>query len=288
MKQRYIIVILAVIIIASITTFIISTNDKTDNKSELILQINEKGEFVNNVENTFDTSMIFKDLPQKPPLFDLITRNFLDNQIKDLTLIDESVWKNPEFYPTWERSGIVTYTNHKYDRWGVHGYGFYPSEQSWNVQNMQEGDELVFYSWFHTSWGVETWQGLQLIPLYNNEYFDVQLKPNLFMIGPTYPKFDKEWVKMIEFKVIAKKSVPVGTYTVKVEITQPTIEQADEWSWKLLDEYTEGKLHNEIERCKTNSNVKNCEYLVEQRQAKYVQGGEFVPSNLFLSTIHAS
>jgi len=263
-------VVLAVILTAGISFFYYS-----DHKKDIIDTQNDK------MDSMYGD--IFVNLPEKDDQvrFDLIKRNFYTSQISDFSLVDENVWRRPEFYPTWERSGIITFTDHDFSRWGIHGYGFFPSEESWNIANMDSGDEFKFQSWFHTSWGVETWQGIQLVPIYDKELFDVSIEPNLFIIGPTYPQFDIEWTKLIQFKVTAKEPIPPGDYIFSVAVSAPSKEQENEWSWELLDQYTDGKLHDDIERCKSESTESNCDDLILQRQVRYVQGGMFTPSQLF-------
>ena len=119
-------------------------------------------------------------LPLKHERFDLIKRNFYDSQISDFTSLGESMWKRPEFYPTWERSGIQNYEEHDYTRWTVYGYGFFPGVQSWTARNMTTGDNITYYSYLHSSWGVETWQGMKLVSIHDESLFDVTITPNEF------------------------------------------------------------------------------------------------------------
>ena len=231
-------------------------------------------------------NQIYDNLPDKPANYDLVKRNFYDSQISDYSLISSEIFKQPDFYPTWERSGIPTYTNHDYDRWGVHGYGFFPGEQSLNIINMSKGDTLEIYTWFHTSWGVETWQGVQLEPVYNQDLFSVQITPNSFVLGPTFPSFDSEWTHLIKFTIEAKTHIQSGTYPISVMIKPPSKEFEDAWSWDILDKFTEGKLHTDIEKCKAGSELTTCETLINLRQTKYVQGGMFTPSSLFKATLN--
>jgi hypothetical protein len=227
-------------------------------------------------------------LPTAHPTFELIKRNFYDSQIDDFNNIDLTIWKRPEFYPTWERSGIPTFTDHDYSRWGVHGYGFFPSVESWNAHGMMEGDSITFYVFLHTAWGVETWQGMKLIPVHNNTLFDVKVTPDEFYLEPTFPVFYPEWTKKIEFTVTAKQEIPIGTHPISVDVSVPDDTKTEVWSWEILDKYTEQKYHSAIESCKENADSKMCDDLIKLRQNKYVKGNMFTPSNGFVSYIVVS
>ncbi len=69
---------------------------------------------------------VFTDLPNYPDNFAVIKRDFYTSQISDYQRIGEQYWKQPEWYPTWERNGLGWFNDHDYSRWGGHGYGFMP------------------------------------------------------------------------------------------------------------------------------------------------------------------
>ena len=225
---------------------------------------------------------VFKELPAYPANFTILKRDIYDGQIKDLNRISDSVYKQPELYPTWESNGQKWFTEHDYSRWGVHGYGFFPGELSYTVSNMTEGDTVNVYSFLHASWGIETWQGLKLIPEYDNDYFDVSITPNELMLEPTFPKFYQNWSQKVNMLITAKQAVPAGTYTFSIQFTKPSNANSDKWNWEALDKYTEGKNHNEIQKCiDSKINSGQCNSLIELRQNKYVSGDTFAPSKQF-------
>lgn len=236
--------------------------------------------------SVLDQSMV--KIPDKPHNYALIKRNFYDGQIDNFNNLDVSVWKQPDFYPTWEQSGVSKYIDHDYTRWGVHGYGFFPSEQTWSVTNMQEGNVMKFNTFLHTSWGVETWQGMKLIPINNNSLFDVTITPDEFYLEPTFPIFSSEWTKIIEFEVTAKDTIPVGSYEISCLVVPPNESRTEEWSWEVLDKFTNETYHAEIERCKQNPKMDSCDELIQLRQNKYVSGEMFTPSRVFTCTIEVS
>lgn len=233
---------------------------------------------------TYDSisAEVFKDLPPYPSNFIIIKRDVYAGQITDLNHISENVYKQPEFYPTWESSGLQWFRNHDYSRWGVHGYGFFPGEISYTAQNMTASDAIDIYSFLHTSWGIETWQGVKLIPVYDDNYFDVSILPEDILLDPTFPNFYSNWSQVINMKITAKRPVPTGTYVFSIRFSSPSNELSNLWTWQALDRYTDGKQHNEIQKCiDSNIESKQCTELIELRQNKYVSGAEFEPSKQF-------
>lgn len=236
-------------------------------------------------EQTSSIDIATEKLTPTPPTFELVKRNFYDSQIDNFNNIDPAIWKRPEFYPTWERSGIPSFKNHDYSRWGVHGYGFFPSVESWTVHNMSSGNTLTYHVFLHTAWGVETWQGMKLIPICNDTLFNVEITPNEFYLEPTFPTFYPEWTKKIKFTVTAMEKIPPGTYSIRVDVGVPNDAKTEAWSWEILDKYTDKKYHTAIESCKQNADSDMCEELIKLRQNKYVKGSMFTPGDSFVSYI---
>lgn len=229
---------------------------------------------------------VFSDLPAIPANFTMIKRDLYGNQIKDLSKISDSVYKQPEFYPTWERNGRSWFTEHDYSRWGVHGWGIFPSEISYSISNMSAGDTMEIYSFLHTSWGIETWQGLKIIPKYNTTYFNVQTVPEEILLEPTFPKFYYNWTQRLSLNITAKQKIPAGTYSFSFNVISPSDKKNEEWVWDVLDKYTNSLYHSEIQECKKQAQVsEKCSSLLELRQQKYIAGGMFAPSNQFTATI---
>ncbi len=230
---------------------------------------------------------VFADLPGFPENFKIIRRDFYDGNLRDYTKIGENYWKQPEWYPSFEQTGLNWFNSHDYQRWGVHGYGFFPGKLSFTVVNMSKGDVLTANSVLHTSWGIETWQGMHLIPVYNKQLFDVELSPDLLLLEPTFPKFYSNWTQLVKYKIVAKERILPGTYNFSLSITPPPSEKGDNWTWYTLDQVTGRQYHDQIENCK-KQNVAGCDNLIELRQGKYIEGGQYQTDNLFNIDISVS
>ncbi len=280
MKIAYIIILISVIAIAVAGIFY-STINPDNVRAELPLD--------RPTYNDVDNNIVFNELPEFPSNFDIIKRDVYDGQITDLNKVSESIYKQPEFYPTWERNGLSWFIDHDYTRWGVHGYEFYPGEISYNVVNMTVGDEINIYSFLHTSWGIETWQGLRLVPEYNSNYFEVSITPDEVLLEPTFPKFYNNWSQKTTLNIIATQPVPTGIYTFSVKFDAPSSKTSNVWLWQTIDKYTENKFHNEIQKCMDSiSYPEKCDTWTESRQNKYISsGGAFAPSNQYTVIINA-
>jgi len=171
---------------------------------------------------------IFENLPPFPKDFSVI-----DKQVESLNFdninITENYYKQPEFYPTWESSGVGGFKSPPQGRIGILGMGAYPADRAINMNRSGEATVVVF---FHSSWLVQTYQGMTLTVINPNpEYFDVNLDKNELLIGPNYPRFDKDWTQKVVIK-IRSKSVPAGNYLIGVNPTSPSRGKSIEWSQK--------------------------------------------------------
>ena len=281
MNKKYLFISIPVIVLL-ITGLLIFNNE--DKNKALAIQTN-----ITNVSVNISISNVLEDIPVAHENFTLIRRNFYDNQIRDLTKLSKNVYKRPEFYPTWESNGIRWYINHDFSRFGVHGYGTFPSEIHYTIANMSKEDSMEIYTFFHTSWGVETWQGVKLNPIYNQTLFDVEITPNTILLEPTFPKVYYNWTDLIKINVKAKQQIPVGNYAFSFYISSPSETQNEEWSWYVLDKYTNNRYHDEINECKKQESIKSrCDEIITLIQNKYVAGGQFSPSNLFTAIVEVT
>lgn len=217
---------------------------------------------------------IYRELPKMPEDLFLIVREVTDGQYPDMCDITEEYYKRPEFYPRWEQHKKTFYDNHDYSVWGVYGYGAYPADISYALANVKKGDTIEFCTFFKTAWSIETYQGIELVPI-EDEYWDVSLNPSIFMAMPTFPVFNKEWSKKIELKLTAKKDIPPNTYQLGFAVTSPSQSIEKEFKRQLLDmpikqEYLKlCKLHLDDSKLLDEN---RCQELFEGRTNNYVNG----------------
>jgi len=277
--KRWHIVTSIVVIVLAMAAFLLFSVDNTVNASEIIPNSRPQYDSIPNE--------VFKDLPDYPSNFVILKRDIFNGQITNLNKIPDNIYKQPELYPTWETNGQKWFTDHDYSRWGVHGYGFFPGEISYDISNMAAGDEVNTHSFLHTSWGIETWQGLKLIPVYDHDYFDVSITPSETLLEPTFPKFYNNWSQKINMHIIAKEQVPQGDYSFSIKFGTPSNLNSNTWMWEVLDKYTDNQYHDEIQKCKDSlSQKEKCDSLIGLKQNKYISGDTFAPSNQFTVKIN--
>ncbi len=204
-------------------------------------------------------SIVFSKLPPFPKDFysvDILVENGI---FSDMKLIDEPYWKQPEFYPEFERQAVLAYQKPPTDRWAAFGLGSYPSE----VVVLSPRNNVFEVNFFmHTSWLVQTYQGTQFNygfpaqgellqsdfpdntrnvtqdPEKVREYFDVEITPKEILLEPAFPVFESNWTEKIKVKVKVKNAPP-GKYYIGIGGQSPSKEKADEWIWKYKTRYTD-------------------------------------------------
>ena len=172
-----------------------------------------------------------KNIPPKPDDYALIKRE-MDSGYIDLSDLNESYWLQPDFYPNWDKAKHF-YEQHDYSRWGVYGHGAYPANPEVVFNTTEVGSWINFTVLYRTGYGIETYQGIKLVPE-DNEYFDVEITPNQFLLKPTFPVFARDWVKRLTINVTIKKEPPKGNYTININAVRPDKEQAKKWFWEVL------------------------------------------------------
>lgn len=148
----------------------------------------------------------------------------------------ESFWKQPEFYNF--ESSIEYYINPPVGYRGYYGFGAYPSERR---VTMKAGDERETFTYFHTSWFVNKYQGLKLNPVIDEEikdYFDIEIEPEVILLEPTFPVFEYNWTQKIIIKIKAKDP-PQGKYMIGVDASEPSLEYSQKWFEKYGNKYVE-------------------------------------------------
>ena len=218
------------------------------------------------------------NIPDKPEDYELIKRAFSEG-FMDIEKLNESYWLQPDFYPGWSAAKGV-YEQHDYSRWGVYGHGAYPSNPTICFKTDKPGEWVRFTVLYRTGFGIETWQGVKLVPE-DNEYFDVELNPNQMLLSPTFPVFAKDWVRKLSIKVTIKKQPPAGNYTVNIYSAPVDKELADKWYWEVLKKDTSEAERKMIEIAEKQAKVKGeipekfRRWIEVERKNRYVDAATF-------------
>jgi len=233
------------------------------------------------IPKTTATMNRFESIPQKPNDFDAYTRDIWKGAFVELCDISEKYWMQPEFYGSaWENAKEDFYNNPDYSRWGVYGQGNMPREIGYTFENLKQGEEFELCTFFHNGFGIWTYQGFQLVSN-ENEYFDVEIAPNLLTMSPTFPVFENGWVQKIKIKLIAKQDILVGSYKIIIDTTAPPEKYAREETKRVL-QMTINKDKYKEECFRFLKDEERCNYLINNREKKYFDGGAYQPSEPLL------
>lgn len=224
-----------------------------------------------------------ENIPPKPDDFDLVMRD-INTKYTSICDLSENYYIQPEFYgDSWVR-GQRSYENHDYTRWAVHGHGAFPGNPTFVFTTPSVGSwisECVFY---RTGWGIETYQGIKLIPNHS-EYFDVIITPDEFLLPPTYPKFSEGWVKKLNVVVKIKDTPPDGIYIIHVRSAAPSYENSERWYKETFGKNISREQYIMLEEC-IEQGVDNCDELIEvARKNKYIDSGIFQMGSRIIITV---
>lgn len=214
-------------------------------------------------------------LPPKPDDFDSALSGL--RMVADICELSEAYYLQPDFYvDSWE-DGKRHYEEHDYSRWLVHGYGAYPAYPKAIFGSNKVGEEKQICTLYRTGLGVETWQGIKLVPE-KSKYFDIIIEPDEFLLPPTFPQFDEEWVKKINITVKIKHPPPNATYKIEVNAVAPSEEKSKEWKEEVSNkEISIPQVEKMIRECNAQSEEMNfslnCDELINLRRNKYIEGG---------------
>ncbi len=211
-----ILILVAIYFSSSISSFLIKNQTPTDYRPT---HCNQDGCIIPEV---------FSKLPKYPE----------DFKIDSVTLENETYFKQPEFYPTFEQN-IFYYVNPPTDYLGFYGYGAFPSEGTYTRgQNQEVITPFLIYS----SWYVIKYQGLKLNVLIDDsikDYFDVTIDPDVVLLEPTFPVFENNWTQLVKMRVKIKNP-PAGRYSIGVTVSPAPGNYSDLWYQKYGPKYTSG------------------------------------------------
>lgn len=267
MKKFYILLVL--ILLTGILSVVLATNKD--------VQVSEK--------------LSDQKLP-RPEDFIQVKRDISKGIYYNLENLSKDYYYQPDFYPSYEPDGKE---NHDYSRWGVHGYGAYPGEISYNIKNFKKDQYIDVYTFIKASENIETFQGIKFdFDLLHNEsdqsnhsdstqLFDININPNTVMLSPTFPERSEynvdsriyDWVYKMKIVIAAKNDIPPGVYEFNLEALPPD-NNIQELYYK--DIY---RINQKWYECPEDKNI-NCDNnIVGLRKRVYVNGGQFQADKFF-------
>ena len=180
---------------------------------------------------------IFNQLPPVPEDFSEVSFLFASGRNYDIGVFSEDYFLQPEFYPNFKELGLRYWTEPDARYWATSGYGSYPSEQ-FDTLSLSGRTDFTAVIFFYTSWGVQTYQGVNIIPTKDTlENFDIEITPDTFVLTPTFPVFTANWGRQLVIQGKLKEGKPIGEYAVNFLIATPPLEQKREWQFKYRNLY---------------------------------------------------
>lgn len=227
------------------------------------------------VSNTqIDHMSIINEKYPKPENFNLMLRE-INTHYVNMCDLGKNYYMQPDFYVDSWIVGKEYYETHDYGRWAVHGHGAFPATHKYLLTNPKTGDVISFCTLYRTGWAVETWQGIRLEAV-ENEYFEVVMTPNEFLLPPTFPVVSDGWVKKIDVKIYVKNSPPLGNYVIDVYSESPSLDSSRKWFWYVFEKDINVDHLDMIEECKENFSSEICqEWINLGRRNKYIEAGQF-------------
>lgn len=184
---------------------------------------------------------VFEALPKPPKCFLSFVQLYHSQKFSDDFFFSPNFFLQPEFYPNFERDGLPYWQNPIATHWGAIGFGSYPFERSLTAK---PGETVRTRFFFHSGFGVRTFQGMRLGPEFENasdeQWVKVELdseSKNGFLLGPSYPKFDENWAKAIDVQLTVLPNAPPSTIRILLKTRAPTAEKLAEWRSKKGKQY---------------------------------------------------
>jgi len=171
---------------------------------------------------------LFAELPSFPHDFYRVELLNSYNHLTDAEMLalNESYWKQPEWYPGFELAGISMMNNTNGSVGAVFGYGVYKADAR---RLAVQGGNFTEVFFLHAGWNVKSYQGFMLVADYNKSAFEVSAEPEIFLLTPTSPAFTANWTQKVVVMVKVSEAAGPGNYNIGFDVAVPPEEWAAQW-----------------------------------------------------------
>lgn len=181
---------------------------------------------------------VFSELPAPPTDFNRIVGLYLEGRFTDDFFFSEKYFLQPEFYPSFVRNGLGYWLNPSTTHWAAYGYGSFPIRKTITIK---QGEKARARFFIHSGYGVRSYQGIGLKAVFSDEkagdFFEVKIGEPAFLLGPNYPKFERNWAKDVLIEILPKGNTPKGTYALSVFVSSPPAELGEKWEKEIKGIY---------------------------------------------------
>jgi hypothetical protein len=179
---------------------------------------------------------VFQNLPKVP--MDFWTRKAVfDQQEVPASHLTPEYYLQPELFPGWAVWHDKIYGENR-TIVGVYGASMYPSR--FDIFDMKPMETANVSALLYTAFGVEVYQGAELVAIYNNTTVRVrQTAPelNVFLLTPTYPKFNATWCRVVVYEITLLKE---KNTTIEIMETAPPDDFNDRYNGLFGNKYISG------------------------------------------------
>lgn len=202
----------------------------------------EIGNCINLDRNAYGIApAVFESLPKPPKCFSSFVQLYRTNQFSDEFFFGPNFFLQPEFYSNFEKDGLPYWTNPIATHWGAIGFGASPFERNLDAK---PGETIRTRFFFHSGFGVRTFQGLRLEPEFENpsdaQFVQIKLdsdSENGFLLGPSFPKFDANWAKAVDVQLIVLPGASQKTIAIRLKTRAPMPQTEAQWAAKYPNRY---------------------------------------------------
>jgi len=233
MKKEFFLLAAGIAVAAAIIFFVFFAGTETANDSGAAPGAAQKTNFLLEQRASYGLSpAIFSGLPAPPNDFNTIVPLYREGKFRDEFFFSEKYFLQPEFYPSFTRNGLAYWLNPDTTHYGAYGYGSYPLKKTVFIKAGESASARFF---MHSGYGVRSFQGVLLEASVGGSggegrnFFDVEIKGPAFLLGPSFPKFERNWAKGIILEVSSATGTPASTYTIKVTASAPPLELSNKW-----------------------------------------------------------
>ena len=177
---------------------------------------------------------VFEDLPEPPNDFDRMVSAMHSSQFRNYAFFSEDYFLQPEFFPSFPLHALSYWKEPNPDYYAAMGFGFFPSEQKIRVGI---GETVTARFFVHTAFGVQSFQGTKLSSPESIQGIELVVSVQEFLLGPAFPKFDKNWVQAVDVVIHAGEEATAGSYRFEFALERPSSEKSSEWEEQYKGRY---------------------------------------------------
>lgn len=183
---------------------------------------------------------VVKNLPERTNTFEEEKKIWKGGSGESIQNATGENLAQPDFYETFETSGKTAWIQATGEEKRVIGVFSTPADQE---AILEEGSrEFETHLIVGSAWGVTEYQGVELYAEVNPDApMRIEIMESEFLLGPTFPVFDVNWVKRVRVNGVITEKMGAGTYVITIKMRNPTIEKQAEWYAIHTTRYVNGE-----------------------------------------------